>query len=161
GDEANGKYVNDFYHDLFADPRFWKDLLGQYGIGPGTAEGVLTIAGQAPASVTTLDLDLMVDSLAGQVTKSDQTVIVILVPTGTPIVDQPAEVGGYHGESAGGIPYIFLPEAASPSPFVRSVLDDLTIAASHELAEVVTDPDTTGRQGWYDDELGHLGEVAD
>lgn len=75
---------------------------------------------------------------------------------------------GYHGAfSASGkdVRYIVLPYPGSPNPSPSSqgnasIVDELTMVTSHELAEAVTDPDVNYKSiGWYDDRLN--GEIGD
>ena len=44
--------------------------------------------------------------------------------------------------------------------FSGNSLDNVTIAASHEWSEAVTDPDVNnGRLGWYDKHFGEIGDI--
>lgn len=77
---------------------------------------------------------------------------------------------GYHGAfSANGkdVRYVVLPYPGSPNPSpssqgIASVMDELTMVTSHELAEAVTDPDVNYKAvGWYDDRLdGEIGDLT-
>jgi hypothetical protein len=51
-------------------------------------------------------------------------------------------------------------------PEATTALDQLTAVTSHELAEAVTDPDinsnvNNGRLGWFDSQLGEIGDVEE
>jgi hypothetical protein len=76
-------------------------------------------------------------------------------------------LGGYHGSfvdrsSGKRVYYAALAYAGAGSgvPFTKSARDNTTIAASHEWAEAVTDPDVNaGRLGWYDRDYGEVGDI--
>jgi hypothetical protein len=62
--------------------------------------------------------------------------------------------------------YAVIPYAGGVNgSFVNNPVDSMTIAASHELAEAVTDPEPGGIKGWFDDSYGALnngeGEIGD
>jgi hypothetical protein len=45
-------------------------------------------------------------------------------------------------------------------PFTKNPIDNMTIAASHEWSEAVTDPDVNrGKLGWYDKRFGEIGDI--
>ena len=45
-------------------------------------------------------------------------------------------------------------------PFSKNPHDNVTIAASHEWSEAVTDPDVNrGMLGWYDKNYGEIGDI--
>ena len=64
-----------------------------------------------------------------------------------------------------GINFAGYHDFASEASFAYSVIpfasaDELTITASHELAEAVTDPEPTGSSlGWYDEQNGEIGDI--
>lgn len=75
-------------------------------------------------------------------------------------------VGGYHYsfDTADGkrVYYAVMayPDKTNGIQFTNNALDNITIAASHEMTEVVTDPDVgNGELGWYDYTYGEIGDI--
>jgi hypothetical protein len=66
---------------------------------------------------------------------------------------------GYHDAIREGFYYAVLPYPdCSGCTAGRSPFDALTITASHELCEAITDP--VPGQGWYDDSNGEIGDIC-
>jgi hypothetical protein len=163
-------YFNGFFRTLFADGRYMGNL-AQYGIrgheiGNGTLAGTLTDTQQPSAKLrdAQIQAEIRAQVSAGHLPRPDQnTTYVVFTPPGVEVFDRYGDNSlrdfySYHDYAnvAGGFPYIVIA--------YDDTLDDprkMTIYASHELAEAVTDPVVTGSDdqlGWYDD---HYGEVAD
>ena len=75
-------------------------------------------------------------------------------------------MGGYHGSFTsknGKKAYyaaIVYPTDGNGVPFTANPTDNITIAASHEWTEAVTDPDVNaGTPGWYDKSFGEIGDI--
>jgi hypothetical protein len=162
-------YFNGFFQALFADGRYMANLAqydaGSYTIGDGTFAGTTT-DDQAPASpVQDADIqtEIRAQIAAGNLpaTTSD-TVYFVFMPPQTVVVDGYGDdsvnnFSGYHDYASGsdGFAYAVIPyddSLANPQ--------QMTLYASHELAEAVTDPepgDTT--LGWYDNRYGEVGDI--
>ncbi|MFL5966356.1 MAG: hypothetical protein ACJ747_07380 [Gaiellaceae bacterium] len=91
------------------------------------------------------------------------TLYVLFLPPGVAVDLQGARscqvFCGYHDAIDGNVFYAVL-----PSPDCRGcsgdrpALEALTITASHELAEAITDP--VPGTGWYDDAVGEIGDIC-
>lgn len=67
---------------------------------------------------------------------------------------------GYHDTPDGSLFYAVVPYADCPGcDFAGTVFDSMTVIASHELCEAITDP-IPGR-GWYDDVNGEIGDICE
>jgi hypothetical protein len=170
GDEDLGREVDAFNARFLASDLF-AGRLAEYGVGPGTAAGVIVL-GAPPPSVRAsgADFEEAIANAVGQTTldgapvgpPTPDTVFAFIVPKGT------KGGGGYwHSEttrsvaSAEGrpihVPYI-VDEQADPflSPF-----DYLTWSHSHELMETATDPLPDNDPGWLATDAASNSEVAD
>ncbi|HKW31369.1 MAG TPA: hypothetical protein VJN92_00075 [Candidatus Acidoferrum sp.] len=67
---------------------------------------------------------------------------------------------GYHDSPGGSLFYAVVPYADCPGcDFAGSVFDSMTVIASHELCEAITDP--VPGSGWYDDANGEIGDICE
>ena len=141
--------ITDFTSKI-ATSAYWKGVGLEYGVGPITAMPTVTIAVEepAPATITSGQIETWLKAkLAGPTpafgTPDASTLYAIYYPSGTTITmdgageqgQSCAGYGGYHFEiDAGGtqVGYAVLPRCLD--------IDELTIAASHEYFEWVTDP---------------------
>lgn len=165
--------LGEFARALFssAHMKLWQ----QYGVGYGRLTGEATIQSKSnPVRISdaTLRKRILESIEKGQVPLPDgESVYTVFLPPHTELIGPYGEssrngMGGYHasfdmpdgrrvyysaivyGDGENGVDF-------SPLP-----LDNITIAASHEWTEAVTDPDVNnGRLGWYDDVLGEVGDI--
>jgi hypothetical protein len=163
-------YFNGFFQTLFADGRYMANL-AQYGvrgheIGNGTFAGTVTDSQRPPAKLrdAQIQAEIRAQVAAGHLPAPDpNTAVAVFTPPGVEVFDRYGDNSvrdfySYHdfADGSDGFPYLVIAYDDS--------LDDpreMTIYASHELAEAVTDPDVTGADdqlGWYDK---YYGEVAD
>lgn len=159
GDETLGDQLNGFYRDMFGTDYYWTGILGQYGVGKGRAMGKIVIPGPKPVTLAHDDIPVLAATLAAQLPGgvNSNSVVDIVIPTSTTLTGISDKIVGYHNHTSGGVPFIVLTQrrANLGTPF-----DDLTYFASHEAAEVATNP--TSPAAWYDDALGSgAGEIAD
>jgi hypothetical protein len=136
---------------------YWTAAVGEYGVGPATANTPVVLTESAPASI---DDSVVQTWLAGKLdgsaanaafgTPTDQSVYVIFYPTGTTVTLEGLSscveggFGGYHNSiqlSSGpfsglNVAYAVVPECS----FDATTQEQLTESASHELIEAVTDP---------------------
>jgi hypothetical protein len=163
-------YFNEFFQTLFADGRYMANL-AQYGvsgheIGNGTFAGTVTDSQGPPPKLrdAQIQAEIRTQVAAGHLPAPDSnTMVAVFTPPGVEVFDRYGDNSvrdfySYHdfADGSDGFPYLVIAYDDS--------LDDarqMTIHASHELAEAVTDPDVTradDQLGWYDK---HYGEVAD
>ena len=168
GDEAVGKQLDDFHTAIFADD-YWKTTTSEYGVGPGTAAGVIVVPGSRPSVLTTSTLQTIVEAWAqnGTLAKVDSnTVLDFIIPTDVTSFDGQSVgnlckiFGGYHTEfqTSPSIPYIINPQCNGSG---LAPLDELTSVDSHELIETATDPHPFSNIGWQNPWLAGYGEVGD
>ena len=162
--------LNDFFRFIVGSSLI--DQLAEYNtpaqrFGHGTFGGTSTIVTSEPAAVTT---DVSIRNLLRDVALHDahlprpskNTLYCVFTPAGVQVKDG-ADASctvfcGYHNAMDAGIFY-----AALPFPGCAGCLnghtefDSLTITASHELVEAITDP--VPGQGWYDDTFGEIGDI--
>jgi hypothetical protein len=164
-------YFNGFFRALFADGRYMANL-AQYGssstpITNGTWVATASDAQDPPARV----LDEQIQSeISAQVTASalpapdDNTLYVVFTSPGVVAVDRYGDdsahdFAGYHdyffNGRGGGFAYAVIPyDERQSNPHL------MTMAASHELAEAVTDPQPTDATvAWYDPRNGEIGDI--
>lgn len=166
-------YLNSFFRALFADGRYMANLAqystSSYVIGNGTFAASATDSQQPPAKLQDAQIqsEIRAQIAAGHLPAPDQnTAYVVFTPPGVEVFDRYGDNSvrdfySYHDYVSGssGFPYILVA--------YDDTLSDLrlmTIYASHELAEVVTDPEVTGADnqvGWYDDYYGEVTDVVD
>jgi len=155
-----------FFQSLFADGRYMARLgqysAGGYRIGAGSLETSTSDGAPVPARVTDgqIQAEISAQMQTGKLPApaADRLYIVLLPATVLLVdpngIDSRQGFTGYHYYSrAGGFPYAV----------VRSVdPDEMTITASHELAEAVTDPqpDTWATVAWIDDQHGEIGDIV-
>jgi hypothetical protein len=165
------RYFNNFFGTLFADGRFMANLaqysVSHYPIGNGTFGGTAVDTQQPTAKLHDAQIQTEIRSqiAAGHLPKPDaNTVYFVYTPPGVEVFDRYGsnsidDFYSYHDYSrgSGGFPYVAIPYDNS--------LDDprqMTIYASHELAETVTDPAPANNQlGWYDEYYGEVADVVD
>jgi hypothetical protein len=158
--------INGFFQSLFSDGRYMARLaqytVGGYRIGNGSLEVTTSDGTPVPARVTDAQIQAEVSAQI-QVGKLPLPAIdrlyVVLLP-GTVLLVDPNGIDsrqgftGYHYFSrAGGFPYAVVRSGGQ---------DEMTITASHELAESVTDPqsDTWATVAWIDDQYGEIGDIV-
>lgn len=159
GDETLGGELDAFHRDMFATSYYWNGILAQYGVGAGTAKGVLVLSTAKTATLAHDAIPPLLDGVAIPGGKNVNTVLALIVPSTTAVSGVPAAEIAYHNQTAAGLPFLVLTQkdAGLGAPF-----ESLTFFASHEAAEVATDPALNTNPAWYDDDLGpRLGEIAD
>jgi hypothetical protein len=148
GDEMLGQQVNTFTDWMLKSQYFTKSV-AEYGVGPGTAKGVLVIPVTPPATISQAGgFDAIINANLGKIgwPKMNSNLIFSFVLNPKTVVTaggQPAscvEFDGYHSMSATqGLPYLVNAYCANPSTMMPD-WDELTVTISHEIAEAVTDP---------------------
>jgi hypothetical protein len=182
-------FLNSFFKELFDDKGFMANLSqysdGGYQIGNGQLARTTTDSTELPPVVDDNDVpnEIIQQFLSGALPAPDaDTLYVVFTPPGVTLKSVAAEkkgfILGYHSyvsnRRGDWFPYVIVP---TPTDEAMAALQRdwgihrptsvMTEAASHELAEAVTDPrpgqDASGQvtTGWYDDNLGDLGEVGD
>jgi hypothetical protein len=159
GDETLGEKLDAFYRDLYQS-FVWGKTMGQYGVSGGQAMGIVVVGTPKPPDIAHDDIPALVGQMVKQVNKTANTVMVVLIPSTTMETGVPAGELGYHNET-GGIPFAVLRQTTTPT-VGATTFEDLTFFASHEVAEVATDPYLNTKPAWFDDVLGaKYGEIAD
>jgi hypothetical protein len=144
----------------FVASTYWSGSTHEYGVGPLTYAGAITLTGQTPPASTTsaaLESWVATEIQSGAFgTPNGQTIYTIIFPAST-VITQPSAIGttlqsctgfaGYHdntpvGATDGGVgaaqQYAF-----AVIPTCSTAVDDLTFALSHEWVESATDPFVT------------------
>lgn len=152
------------------------DMLAEYStptqtIGEGTYKQTVTVTNDEPGggsgSVSDTQIRAAVQQWAqdGTAPAPDaNTLYFVFLPQGvTSTMDGSAscqQYCGYHG-SVDSIYYALMPYADCVGCSQDNELDTLTVIASHELAEAITNPSWTANSGtgWFDDNSGE--EVGD
>jgi hypothetical protein len=142
-----------------------------YPIGHGQHSQSVTIRDSDPGStVTDGDIQLMLQNeiQSGNLPPFDQnTLYFVFLPPGTSVAmgggASCLTFCGYHDAINGQIFYAVTPFPNCPGCSGLGGNGDLfaalTIVASHELCEVITDP--IPGQGWYDDNYGEIGDICE
>ena len=162
-------YFNGFFQALFADGRYLANLAqydaGGYQIGTG-ALATTTTDEQAPAATIQDDeirTEIRAQIAAGNLPKTAaNSLYFVFTPPKTVVVDAYGDdsqnnFAGYHDfdSSSDGFSYAVIPyddRLSNPR--------GMTLYASHELAEAITDPEPgDGTLGWYDNQNGEIGDI--
>ena len=178
--------LSGFFQALFDDGRYMANLsqYSQGGFQIGNGSVVTTADDPVPLSGV-LDDEKIPEEISRQIQAGSlpapdaDTLYVVFTPPGvTPksIADEPKDefIFAYHfvGQDQDGNPFPYL---IVPTPDQRTMAAVLQIwgihradavmtqAASHEMAEAVTDPQPdlqqTSQGGWYDPQVGEIGDV--
>jgi hypothetical protein len=147
----------------------------EYGVAAGTFSGSADVSvSPSKRTITERNIQSMVASAirsAGIKRPDGETVYTVFLPPGIALMhgasDSRRGLGGFHGsymDRASGKPVYYAAIAyASPGsgvPFTSNPIDNMTIAASHEWTEAVTDPDVNrGRLAWYNRNFGEIGDI--
>lgn len=163
-------YFTGFFQALFTDGRYLANLAqynaGGFQIGNGALVATARDGKQPPARVTDEQIqgEIRAQVAAGRLPQPDpNTLYVVFTPPQVVVVGGEGrgsehDVYGYHDDCfdgrGGGFAYVVI-------PFNPRGL--MTIAASHQLADAVTDPQPTLQRaregGWYDEQNGEIGEI--
>jgi hypothetical protein len=164
-------YFNSFFRNLFADGRFMANLAqysaGGYTIGNGSFVATDTDTHNPPARVTDAQIQAEIRArvVAKRLPQADEDIVYfVFTPPGVVVVDGNGDNSvddfvSYHDFHFGGSGYAY-----AVMPFDDTLRDPrwMTINASHELAEAVTDPAPyDGSLGWYDDYYGEVADIPD
>jgi hypothetical protein len=177
GSQLSG-HLNNFLSALFADGRYMANL-AQYGvsgfpIGNGTLDSTATDSRQPPARLqdAAIQTEIRAQIAAGHLpTPDENTVYAVFTPPNVEVFDAyggnsvgygPNDFVSYHDWASGndGFPYLVMTYDDS----LGTAQDSMTVDLSHELAEVVTDPDPNdliSEIGWYDDYYGEVADIVD
>jgi hypothetical protein len=140
--------ITDFNKKIAAST-YWKDLGAEYGVGPMTARDTITLTETAPTAITSSAIETWLKTkLTGATPEfgvpDPDTLYAVYYPATTTITmdgfgGDPGvsckAYGGYHFEIAVGstkVGYAVMPRCSD--------INELTVAASHELYEWATDP---------------------
>ncbi|MBX7137788.1 MAG: hypothetical protein K1X83_07370 [Oligoflexia bacterium] len=167
------KYNDQFTKDFMQSPQmgFWKE----YNAGKGRFVGSKTISSSnLPKRIDEYKLMEVIEEQlrSGHVAKpNSQTVYTVYLPPGSILVASDGTtsldgLGGYHGsyDRADGTRVYYAAIAYGQGnngiPFSADPRDNLSIVASHEWTEAVTDPDVNnGTLAWYDERLGEVSDI--
>jgi hypothetical protein len=152
----------------------------EYGVSKGSFAGSTSVSlGTSKRRIAEDDIQRIVANAIAKggspkdaVKQPDgKTVYTVFLPPGVTLVadnvDSRHGLGGFHGsyvDDASGrrVYYAALAYADKNNGihFTDSPVDNISIAASHEWSEAVTDPDVNaGRLGWYDTNFGEIGDI--
>jgi hypothetical protein len=166
-------YFNGFFQALFANGRFMANLAqygtGSYPIGNGSFAASVIDNQQPPSRLqdSQIQAEIRAQIAAGHLPGPDaNTAYVVFTPPHVEVFDRYGDNSfddfySYHD-------YVF---GSNGFPYIVVAYDDglndprfMTVYASHELPEVVTDPEVTGADnqvGWYDDYYGEVTDIVD
>ena len=175
GDEL-ATQITDFNKKIAAST-YWKDLGAEYGVGPMTARDTITLTETAPTAIASSAIETWLKTKLSGATPEfgvpdPDTLYAVYYPATTTITmdgfgGDPGVsckgYGGYHFEIAVGstkVGYAVLPRCSD--------INELTVAASHELYEWATDPFPQTKAGYakLDDahwawQAAFIGELGD
>ena len=132
------------FDDKLGASDYWKTTIGEYGIGAATsgAANHVHVTTAPPAASTAQEVETwlaaQVGNAAGGWPAYDaSTIYVVYIPTATQLTPP----GPYHSETMVGanahVPFVVIDENAHGT---TPLLDAVTAAASHEIAETATNP---------------------
>ncbi len=162
--------LDSFFNYIVSSPLI--DQLGEYSvsgyqIGYGSYLGTITVdSPDAQGTVDDTDIQSMLQQQisSGTVPQPDaNTLYFVFLPTGVTVTQGGSascqQFCGYHDTISGNIFYAVMPfPDCSGCLGGMATFDSLTVTASHELCEAITDP--VPGQGWYDDNYGEIGDIC-
>jgi|GEM_PF-3437525 len=166
GDEALGERINRF-NSWMVTSDYWMESTAEYGVGQGSAKGVLVIPQKPP---TTLDDSVIEGLINGYIasglfpapTAKTEYVFILNPKTASTMFGSSGcnDYGGYHTEArldtGGTVPYLINLQCGSGNNF-----NNLTEVVSHEVSEAATDPFPFTAQGWMASNQPLGGEISD
>lgn len=141
--------------------------VAQYPIGHGKRIGTLSLTNpDVTAKVADSSIQKMLEQqiAAGALPKSNSNLIYfVFLPSGVTVTqggsDSCKVFCGYHDATSKQVFYAVMPfPDCSGCSANLSAFDALTVTASHELCEAITDP--IPGQGWYDNQNGEIGDIC-
>jgi hypothetical protein len=147
---------------------YWHAITADYGVGEGIAAPPVTLTEAAPSTIDDTGirswLKQKIDGGDPKFPKPKGDVVYVLwYPASTTITLQGTQScsgwGGYHegGQLADGTPFSYAVVPRCQAPGGGSVMDGLTITASHELIEACTDPQPDAAPAYAAPDPNHLG----
>lgn len=139
----------------------------QYKIGHGKRIGTVTLTSpDVSGSVDDSAIQKMIQQQisAGTLPKSTaNTIYFVFLPSGVTVTQGGSAscqvFCGYHDATTSDIFYAVMPyPGCSGCSNGMVILDALTVTASHELCEAITDP--IPGEGWYDNQNGEIGDIC-
>ena len=162
--------INDFF-DFILTSALMDQLaeydVPQYSIGHGKRIGTATLSSpDVTPTVDDSDIQKMIEQqiAAGALPKSNFNLLYfVFLPSGVTVTQGGSAscrvFCGYHDAAAQQIFYAVMPfPDCSGCSANLSAFDALTVTASHELCEAITDP--VPGQGWYDSQNGEIGDIC-
>jgi hypothetical protein len=139
---------------------YWTDTLGEYGVGPGSLEQLITLSSAPPTELSDSMIQSMLAKMVegGQIPIDDNTVVFFLTSPASTVRFQGdvgcGAFGGYHWETTVGtsrVSYAVIVQCgtADPDPF-----DAISTTISHEASEVATDPRPSSASSWHNVDTG-------
>jgi hypothetical protein len=150
------------------------DQLSEYStngftIGHGSHVASVIIGDYVPSPSTVDDsaIQTLVQDLIAAGTVPAQTpnsLYFVFTPSGVTVTLQGlsscVDFCGYHNNTASGVFYAVVPYAdCAGCLFASTIFDSMTVIASHELCEAITDP--IPGQSWYDNANGEIGDICE
>jgi hypothetical protein len=131
---------------------YWKEVVGEYGVGPSVAEAPIQLSETAPSSISLEGIQAWLrqkleDGASGWILPdADESLFVLYYPATTSVtlngLESCSTFNGFHNEvslsNGKAISFAVVPRCTSLADVHG--LDALTVAASHEIIEAVTDP---------------------
>jgi hypothetical protein len=160
------RYFNGFFQVLFANGQYMANLAqysaGGYKIGNGSFVATTSDGVPPPAKVTDAQIQAEISAqiMVGKLPVPEaDTLYVVLLPATVLVIDPNGidsdhRFTGYHAYSQSGrFAYMVV---------LSESQDEMTITASHELAEAVTDPqsDTWATVAWIDERYGEIADIV-
>jgi hypothetical protein len=157
--------------DTIGASSYWKDVVGEYGIGPvtsGPANHVhlttpLVLSSDPNADPVEPVITLITEALSnpaasGWPAPTDQSIYLVYIHGKAALQLCDMGAGGLHDSiDVGGTEVPFAISAACPSESGKSTaLDEATISASHEIAEASVDPFPSTAPAWVGLHADHL-----
>ena len=178
--DPHGAKVDDLMTKLQGSA-YWTAIVSEYGVGPLEAKPPIHLAGNPPSStfsesVLLAELDTNTTSANAAWGAADpSTIYLFVVPQGYAVNDGSTccqDYDGYHAEhkvtSGATVPYAVVCACPGFDGPTHNVLQSLTTAVTHELAEAATDPYPNANTAYGDTDNNHAvwtvltgGEVGD
>ena len=163
-------HINAFFDYILTSPlidQLAEYSAGQYQIGHGKRIGTITLTD--PDVSSTVDDSAIQQMIQQQISQralpasNPNVIYFIFLPSGVTVTQGGSAsckvFCGYHDAIASDIFYAVMPfPDCSGCASNFSTVAALTVTASHELCEAITDP--VPGEGWYDNQNGEIGDIC-
>jgi hypothetical protein len=163
--DAEQSSLEDFMKQLAAST-FWAATTAEYGVGPLSIASSIVVTDTPPTSIDVPGIESWLGSYldgthAGWPAIDANTIFAVFYPSATTVSDplfgtSCSGFNGFHNQGTANTKLVYVVVPRCPSAGTLVGLDALTVALSHELVEIATDPTLNTAPAWAYTDDAHL-----